>query len=841
MPLPQGVTATTLTVKATKTTRSSPITISAGIAPSVDLTHAASGVKLSAMIETLVSEPGLASKILVPHSSQAGFVDDAGTAVTRWHYVATTTSRTASGTLASAPRTKRFLLPVGTTAVELETLPVHTPLPADEPDIPESLLPPRLSPAALSATYGVHLGAATADDTARINAAIAALPNGKVIGMPGQTYLISAPIIAKSGTTIDMTGATVRLKAGSNCNMIANEALTTARTLMDAVTTASSTTLTSATAAFTAGDVGKALMVWGAGTDGQALKTTVASVTNATTVVMANAAAVTRTWANATVGTRDKDITIIGGTWDRLSNQHTSGVAGSGNNFRFRRADGVHVVGVNPKSNYVAGGLKYAINFGDCTDFLVERIRFDYSSDGVHLNGPIKGGTIRNLRGWTRDDTVSLTPNDWVGNDDVYGDITDVLIEDIKPWKSDNTVVKILGGSDTPVQTASRRIRVRNIGGYASNIDQPHMPGIVYIGNDPAMANTAGGLLEDITLENIDGKVPNSSPLIGIKAPALDGLRISGISYSNASGTQSAIWLSPAVAANWGSVVLENLRFAAVPGTLSPIYVASGLTIKSLTVDKVDVLSWPNSTDTSAVLTIGGSVNVLRVSRVNSTANVGGVVVRLTTSGAAGVVGELFMDTVNHSNVSGNGYALSVAANMTITKAVLSNIAGNCGAYCVFLANTTAVISYLSLRDVHWNNGGGFISSSAAGVSSLPFVQISNSTSATTWGIGDVATNTMFQLSNMTATPSVHIFNLRATAVVKVNAQNCDFNGKNVQGNAGYTIASKAFGLPIDISLLNSKTKGDAAYNTNAALACGIGQVVYTGTAWKSLIDGTTY
>jgi hypothetical protein len=582
-------------------------------------------------------------------------------------------------------------------------------------------------------------------------------------------------------------------------------------------------------------------MVWQAGADGQALKTTIASVTNATTIVMANAAAVTRTWANASIGTRDKDITVIGGIWDRQNNTD-DGTAGSGNNFRFRRADGVHVIGVTQKSDYVAGGLKYAINFGDCTDFIVKHIRFDYSSDGVHLNGPIKGGTISNLRGWTRDDTVSLTPNDWNGNNDVYGDITDILIEDIKPWKSDNTVVKILGGSDVPIVTASKRIKVRNIGGYATNIDQPGMPGLVYIGNDPGMSGTAGGLLEDILVENVEGKVPDISPLIGVRAPSIDGLRINGVSYSNANGSQSVVWLSAPSTATWGNVSIENMRLGALPPGVPPIFVTSTTTIKSLMVDKVAVLSWPASTDTSSVISVQGNVNVLRVSRANINSNVGGMLVRSTYNGVNGGIGELFIDGATITNASGNSYILSVASSMTIGKAVISNVVGNCGGYAVNIANNTAVIGLLSLRDVHWNQGGGFINSVAGGATSLPLVQITNGiATGTAWGVGDIATTTTFHLSNVIATPTANIINLRATAAVKIHAQNCDFNGKGIQGNAGYTVASKTFGLPVDVSLLNSKTKGDAAYNTNAALSCGVGQVVYTGTAWKSLIDGTTY
>ncbi|HAP91099.1 MAG TPA: hypothetical protein DCR15_15870 [Arthrobacter bacterium] len=112
------------------------------------------------MIETLTSGPGLVTSILVPHTSQAGFVDASGAVVSSWYYVATTSSLTLSGSLAFAPQTKAFLFPAGPTTVELETLPLHTPPPVDGPDVPEWELPGRLSPAVLSATYAPASGSA---------------------------------------------------------------------------------------------------------------------------------------------------------------------------------------------------------------------------------------------------------------------------------------------------------------------------------------------------------------------------------------------------------------------------------------------------------------------------------------------------------------------------------------------------------------------------------------------------------------------------------------------------------------------------------------------------------
>lgn len=46
--------------------------------------------------------------------------------------------------------------------------------------------------------------------------------------------------------------------------------------------------------------------------------------------------------------------------------------------------------------------------------------------------------------------------------------------------------------------------------------------------------------------------------------------------------------------------------------------------------------------------------------------------------------------------------------------------------------------------------------------------------------------------------------------------------------------------FPVDVSL-TTKANGTAAYNTNAALACGVGPVVSDGTNWKNLYSGVVY
>ena len=100
----------------------------------------------------------------------------------------------------------------------------------------------------------VALPAATgSDDTTAINAILAANAGKRIVGKPGESYKISAPLIIYSGTTLDMTATTITLLAGSNSNMLQNQAVASVRRVLDAVMTASSATLTSASVANSVG------------------------------------------------------------------------------------------------------------------------------------------------------------------------------------------------------------------------------------------------------------------------------------------------------------------------------------------------------------------------------------------------------------------------------------------------------------------------------------------------------------------------------------------------------------------------------------------------------------
>jgi hypothetical protein len=630
-------------------------------------------------------------------------------------------------------------------------------------------------------TYGPVLpGPSGGDDAATLNAFIAAQGVGaRIYAKPGAVYSMSGPLVIYSGQTWNFYGATFNL-TGSGANMVQNAAYSAARTVMDVVTTASSATVTSATAAFTSSDVGKTVWVWGADVEGGILRTTISSVTSSTTAVLAATAQQTLTAATASVGPRDSGFRIMGGTWNRGS------VAGSGSalhSFMLRRADGwtVRDLAINTSAG------KYAIYPGDCSDFTIENIVFNTFADGVHLIGPCYGGLIRNLSGYTNDDTVSITPNDWTPYNDVYGDVEGIVIDTIKPYLSTNTAVKVLGGSASPLTTA-RRITIRNVYGYASNTDQS-MGGLVWIGDDVGQSTTTGGRVDEITVENVAGRCKATEELVLLNGSNIGRVRVSNISAAPPA-TASALSLVALVwvknTATVDSLTVEGFALEAQTTTTSArISVQSGSTVKSLRIRDVQMVSGSGAHLCKNDGTIGRAL-VSDVHGVGSSTSSW-----LYINGSSGTTTELLMDRVQIG--TGTGWKSPVRAD-----------------------------------------SGGTLTTFRFANSSL----VSNQ-----FALGEFAGTTAIHVSNVRANSNMVWLTNAASNVTLYVDGSTDFGSGAISSVAGYTLTSKRFGLVCDVSLLTGKNTGDAATNNSNANTgtLGVGPCVYTGTAWKSLVSGNTF
>jgi hypothetical protein len=167
MALPVGVTTATCTVGVPVSfTGAANIRANISVKPSVFLVHAETGTPLVDMLETIDTTDGVAGQFTLPHTDQAGFVDENQNTYTNWFY--TVTIQYSNERSVMLPKTKVFQLTTGQTLVDLDKLPSGVPaLPYIAPaatvsafggrtgavTLQESDLPSRLSVGELSATY----------------------------------------------------------------------------------------------------------------------------------------------------------------------------------------------------------------------------------------------------------------------------------------------------------------------------------------------------------------------------------------------------------------------------------------------------------------------------------------------------------------------------------------------------------------------------------------------------------------------------------------------------------------------------------------------------------------
>jgi len=163
------------------------------------------------------------------------------------------------------------------------------------------------------------------------------------------------------------------------------------------------------------------------------------------------------------------NISIDGGIWETLSYSHSMS---NGNSRLFNDAEhsmrgsfGMMIFS-NAKNvivrNFVATNcLSYAVQISNCEGFCVENGLFEnYHKDGVHINGHVKNGIVRNLEGKNMgDDMVALNAWDWYASALTYGNIENLIIENIK---SEHNEFRLLPGRKVYDDGSYNECAIRN-------------------------------------------------------------------------------------------------------------------------------------------------------------------------------------------------------------------------------------------------------------------------------------------------------------------------------------------------------------------------------------------
>ena len=266
------------------------------------------------------------------------------------------------------------------------------------------------SPGKLAVTYTFNrktirfLEIYTQDDTDNIQALLDA---GGIVELPAGEYVISRKLTLKSHTTLRLAaGARIRLALGSDCAMAGNADID-------------------------------------GGNEGIAIEGGIWDMVN----IVQSPNSMLHAYANPPLPPDDRP----GYVPERFF----------GNAFFF-----VNVRDFKFRNLTVRNPVTYACQLAKVSDFLVENVVFDYTTenpakgnmDGIHLDGCCHNGVIRNLRGTCWDDTVALNAND--GKCAIHqGPISDVEIDGIFAEYGHSAVRMLSTGA--PVE----RIKIRNVRG----------------------------------------------------------------------------------------------------------------------------------------------------------------------------------------------------------------------------------------------------------------------------------------------------------------------------------------------------------------------------------------
>jgi len=192
MVLPAGVTTCLVFKKAPVSFGGESGKVYLEVTPSVRLVHTETGTSFADFVESVVPADGGVAQIMLPHTDQPGFTDEAGNAFINWHYTARV--RFEKGNDKKHLPLTTFQLPSGQTEVDLSLIPSGAP----------SL--PTLAPVATVTSINGQTGAVTVEGVSYLQ--LARDPQALFTG--AITYTNGAPtsaaVIWPDGVTGTYTG-----------------------------------------------------------------------------------------------------------------------------------------------------------------------------------------------------------------------------------------------------------------------------------------------------------------------------------------------------------------------------------------------------------------------------------------------------------------------------------------------------------------------------------------------------------------------------------------------------------------------------------------------------------
>lgn len=645
---------------------------------------------------------------------------------------------------------------------------------------------------ATSIPEGTYVGAAGASNGVSDVAALQGLltaaraaGGGRVIGHPGQTYLLDDRLVIGSGTELDMTGCKVVLKPGNQKNMLVNYSYANPVATGTGTVSLASNVVTTALASQAV--VGQTLLLTGAGASdgttsyGPLIGNITAVNTGAGTVTLSKlqggAASATKavTGEVAVLVNRDKNISIKGGWWERGANGPNGTLPGYGANMIAHSLLLEHVDALDvdiDRATSTAG-----VSFVWVTDVANYRVSVrdgDVVRTAIQINGPAYNGHVPVCHARHTDDLISVGTNAYLNDVDTAGDVIGLTWGEVDSAGVPGTVfgsaIRLLAGVGNRVDGISGGV-IRGTPAFA-----------ILIGDAPAGGHpeTAGGTYGTIDLGRFTARP--SDKMILCTAPSCDKLKASGVAI----GVNAQIAFD--TPANIG---VAELSFDFIPDADNQVFILTrtGVTIGHLLLDKcsVDIAGASRSPQFASLQ--GGTIDTITL--------------RDCTMPLSSAQGGSF------------GYAVYNLVATTLKRLrVLGGIYSNGAAIYRAITGTPAV--------------------------DIKMIGVSTTNMGRLFNLASTSANIFLSGVDCTNNTSAAIITNGCTLVLDGGISLTTGNTTLVQRTATESVTVNSFRIPIDVSI-TTKTAGSMANNVNAALACGAGPVIANGTSWKHLYTDAVY
>jgi hypothetical protein len=652
----------------------------------------------------------------------------------------------------------------------------------------------------VSGTYWVPVGTTPVaclgtNDLAAIQTALNGAGHVVLTGtcvMSGAT----STLIVKPNTWLDAYGATINFSPSTWMPILQNQNLyiaTGSRAFSDAVVTSGSTTVTSATAVFTSADVGRYINCAGGivtatlsgypSASSSGLITYIATVTNGTTIVLADSPNASINPTGCTIfGIPDNNIKISGGTW----NIGGAGVSGTTNQeFMLDGVTNLTLQDLTMADGFggnAGSGSKF-IHIGTASRFLVKNLKLNSSSllqDGVDLYGPLTVGVIDGVDGCTGDDLIAVSSVSFIGG---WAPVKNIQINNTQSCGYNG--IKLFGnngGTKIPLTD----ITINNFKSYGTwhciRLASGKMNNIVVNGAGGAcQAETVevmGGTIGNLTLRDLS----NSYPLVGaiilnidavsnvVGDTTINNLIVDGIQVDSTAVTSPLpVNLTAASASVYPIIHNFSLNNVNVLNSLGNPIMQIGETHGPIQIDDLSVSNVKATYNVAywALLNIGGLTNKrLSLNGIHVTETVGtgstccSIVAAAAAGGYATAIGDVFMNDIWSSNAVPMTFSnLYYQTNGTLNSYNIANVHLNNMVSCATLGITPTSASNF-LTNVSATNLTGNCAAPYMGSPQLVGTLSRTELSATTgfYGVYTVpagVTNGLYQESCQLSTASV--------------------------------------------------------------------------------------